>query len=255
MNSSPYDRSNVFAVDTATGQEVWSFEADSSIVSSPVISGEIVYITDTSGKLYALDKQNGTKKWEFSDTDGGIQSILAVTTDSISFVGSQKVYSINKDGNEIWNYDIGYNFTSDVAASKEELYVGSEDLITGIDLKNGTARWQIKTDDAAEGIPAISGKKIYIGDNSGKLYSIRRKNTNSTDKSENNTENQSVEDTNDDTQSPSGSEPPTNDDSGGEERENNLVWYGFLTVLATIIALISHFLNIVDKLKDWIRNF
>lgn len=77
-------------MDIATGQEVWSVEADSSIVSSPSISGEKVYIADTSGNLYALDKQNGTRKWAFSDADGGIQSTLAVTNDSISFVGSQK---------------------------------------------------------------------------------------------------------------------------------------------------------------------
>lgn len=194
MNSSPYNKSNFFAVDIATGQEVWSFEADSSIVSSPSISGENVYIADTSGNLYALDKQNGTRKWIFSDADGGIQSTLAVTNDSISFVGSQKVYCLNMNGNELWNYDIGYNSTSDVAASKEEIYIGSEDMITGIEIKNGTARWRIETEDAVEGIPAISGKKLYIGDNSGKLYSISEMNTNTPDEPEDNTENQSVED-------------------------------------------------------------
>lgn len=162
-------------------------------------------------------------------------------------------------GNELWNYDIGYNSTSDVTASKEEIYVGSEDVITGIELKNGTARWRIETEDAVEGIPAISGKKLYIGDNSGKLYPISGANTSTPNEPEDNTENQSVEDevkdSNDDTQPSSGTESPTNGGGSGEQRENNLVWYGLLTILATIIALISHFLNIVDKLKNWIRHF
>ena len=43
----------------------WTFKAAGPIVTSPAISGGVVYIGSMSGHLYAIDQQTGKEKWNF----------------------------------------------------------------------------------------------------------------------------------------------------------------------------------------------
>lgn len=69
----------VFAFDVEKKEKLWEFKSGESIfrcsayntdyrslLSSPTISGDIVYLGSGDGKLYALDIKNGEKKWEFN---------------------------------------------------------------------------------------------------------------------------------------------------------------------------------------------
>ncbi len=49
----------LFAYDTQTGAERWRFQADSAIQSDPQVRAGVVFITATSGNLYAVDATDG----------------------------------------------------------------------------------------------------------------------------------------------------------------------------------------------------
>lgn len=57
--------STVFAIDASTGEIKWSFLVESSTISGGccMVSGNVVYFGDVSGKLYALDAKNGNLLW------------------------------------------------------------------------------------------------------------------------------------------------------------------------------------------------
>jgi len=49
---------NVYALDAATGAEVWRFSTDGGITSSPVVVEGVVYVGDfngSSGAVFALE--------------------------------------------------------------------------------------------------------------------------------------------------------------------------------------------------------
>jgi len=70
---------NIYALDKLTGIKLWSYQigkalvsfipyqrGESSIVSSPAISGNTLYIGSDDGHLYGLDKRTGKKIWSYN---------------------------------------------------------------------------------------------------------------------------------------------------------------------------------------------
>ena len=41
----------------------WKFNAGAYLISSPAVVGDLVYIGSTDGRLYALDRESGAKRW------------------------------------------------------------------------------------------------------------------------------------------------------------------------------------------------
>src|SRR5215213_4361049 len=56
----------------------WKFRTTGRVLSSPVVSGDMVFVGSTDGQLYAIDKTNGTQRWKFA-TQGPIASSPAVS--------------------------------------------------------------------------------------------------------------------------------------------------------------------------------
>ena len=52
------------SVDRETGNNRWVFRTLTESVSTPTIVGDSILITDSTGKLYIIDKNNGNKQWE-----------------------------------------------------------------------------------------------------------------------------------------------------------------------------------------------
>ncbi|HEY1379659.1 MAG TPA: PQQ-binding-like beta-propeller repeat protein [Gemmataceae bacterium] len=67
----------VYALDRATGNEVWSFAADGKVDSSPVVAGARVYVASNDGNLYVLDLATG-REVQRVKLDGPISASPAV---------------------------------------------------------------------------------------------------------------------------------------------------------------------------------
>lgn len=52
--------------DVSSREELWRFQAEDGIVSSPVILGDRIYFGAQDGYFYALDRSNGKLLWRLS---------------------------------------------------------------------------------------------------------------------------------------------------------------------------------------------
>ena len=55
-----------------TGREQWRFETGQSVISSPVVSGGMVFVGSKDGGVYALDARTGDKRWRVAHRRGGL---------------------------------------------------------------------------------------------------------------------------------------------------------------------------------------
>jgi hypothetical protein len=91
--------SAVYAFEADTGKQAWSYQADGLIKSSPAVAGDVLFVGSDDGKLYALSTKTGQPQWQF-ETVGGIFSSPAVA-DGRVYVTSigGKTYALNVAGN------------------------------------------------------------------------------------------------------------------------------------------------------------
>ncbi|MDD5598930.1 MAG: PQQ-binding-like beta-propeller repeat protein [Victivallaceae bacterium] len=98
------EEGKIIALDVrAKGAPVWEFQTGralvspsgyrrggSQIVSSPAVSGEIIYLAAVDGFLYALNKKNGKKLWSYN---------LGAPAFSAPVVSGKMLYVLTYDGN------------------------------------------------------------------------------------------------------------------------------------------------------------
>ena len=95
----------LYALDAATGNEIWHFDTGDKIWSTPVVSGEAVYFGCFDHKLYALDTESGDELWQFA-AEGAIAATPLVF-DGTVYIGSfdRHVYAVDTaSGNLKWQF-------------------------------------------------------------------------------------------------------------------------------------------------------
>ncbi len=124
---------------------------------------------------YDTSSNPGKLKWSF--TTEGIVLSPVIGSDGTIYVGSysDKLYAINPDGTEKWNYTIGkYMVKSLAIGSDGSIYAGSTKGIFFALNPDGTEKWQFNTEGQVRSSPAIgSDGSIYFGTGSGSnLYHL-----------------------------------------------------------------------------------
>lgn len=95
-----------YALDTATGAEVWRYAMGDYI--GAVIHDETIYITSGSRCLYALDKRNGALRWvrQLGSPARG----SAAFADGKLYISADGVYALNsEDGAPLWYRNLEYD--------------------------------------------------------------------------------------------------------------------------------------------------
>jgi outer membrane protein assembly factor BamB len=100
----------------------------------------------------------------------------AIDSDGTIYVGSEdfKLYAINSDGSEKWNYAVAGGIPSSPTIGYDgTIYFGSYDNKLYAINPNGTEKWSFITGSLVYSSPTIgSNGTIYIGSYDGKLYAI-----------------------------------------------------------------------------------
>jgi outer membrane protein assembly factor BamB len=78
----------VYALDRATGKEVWSVPTDGKVDSSPVVAGDRVYVGSYDGRLYVLDLATG-KELQRIQLDGPVSASPAASGGCL-VIGTEK---------------------------------------------------------------------------------------------------------------------------------------------------------------------
>jgi outer membrane protein assembly factor BamB len=91
---------NVYALNGATGTQLWSFTTGGTVGSSPAVANGVVYVGSSDGNVYALNAATGTRLWSFA-TGGSVGSSPAVAN-GVVYVGSSdgNLYAFDLTGGQ-----------------------------------------------------------------------------------------------------------------------------------------------------------
>jgi hypothetical protein len=125
---------------------------------------------------YDTSENNGQLKWNYM-TGGGIrESSPAIGSDGTIYVASfdKKLYAINPDGTEKWNFWInGSGYSSPAIGFDGTIYVGGGNLKFWAINPDGTEKWNFTTGWSVLSSPAIGPDgTIYVGSSDNKLVMI-----------------------------------------------------------------------------------
>jgi len=166
---------NFYAVDAETGQLKWKFATGGErrftangvhgigpvtetmpdpfdvFLSSPVLSGGIVYFGSGDHNVYALDARTGTLQWKFGT--GDVVHATPAIADGVLYIGSwdRNLYALNaQNGSLIWKFQTG----DDPKAHNQIGIPGSAAIVGGVvlfgcrdghffavDAKTGQQKW------------------------------------------------------------------------------------------------------------------
>lgn len=104
---------DLIALDIANGEIVWETPAADWVWGTPTLSDGVIYYTDLSGFVYAVDAVTGDSIWAQSvQVPGSVDSAVLVVDDLI-FVASGdeetlsgSLTALNKDGEMVWQESI-----------------------------------------------------------------------------------------------------------------------------------------------------
>jgi outer membrane protein assembly factor BamB len=184
------EHSGVYASSAPTLQALaWKFRTGGRVLSSPAVSGGMVYVGSSDMRLYAVDRATGAERWHFA-TQGAIASSPAVQDGRVFFSSVDGfVYALDAaTGEERWRFATRgeRRFTApgihgaiprtermpdpfDVFLSSPTVvggivYVGSGDQhVYALDAATGAVRWSFATGDVVHASPAVSGGVVFIG--------------------------------------------------------------------------------------------
>jgi len=89
---------HVYAMDAATGKQLWSAEVDDEVISPPAIDAGVVYVRTNSGNVYAFDSNSGERKWAY---DQGNVPLLSLRGNGPLLAAHGVVMFGSDDGNVI----------------------------------------------------------------------------------------------------------------------------------------------------------
>jgi len=170
-----------FMSDTDAGDELWSFQVEDMVESSPTIVNGTVYVGSggfhgDEETVYAIDNLTGEVEWTFT-TENRFESSPFVANGSV-YIGDYDgyVYAIDAEsGEEEWTYQTDDGVHSSPVVTGGVLYVGSEDgNLYAIDAESGEEVWTFETDDDILASPAVTSSMVYIPSTDGTLYALDR---------------------------------------------------------------------------------
>jgi len=176
----------------------WKFRTEGRVISSPAVSGDVVFVGSTDQRLYAIDRATGAQRWRFA-TEGAIASSPAVA-DGLVIVSSAdgNVYAVDAvTGAERWRFrtrgerrftapgihgavprtermpDPFDVFLSSPTVVGGTVYIGSGDRhVYALDAATGAKRWEFATGDVVHAAPAVANGVVYIGSWDRNLYAL-----------------------------------------------------------------------------------
>ncbi|MBN1883318.1 MAG: PQQ-binding-like beta-propeller repeat protein [Deltaproteobacteria bacterium] len=177
-----------YAVDAATGDLVFQWEAKKCMISSATVADGVAYIPvydivsrEEISYLYAIDAKSGKLKWRYREDAMGWIYFPHVVDGVIYFGGDNSyVYALDSDtGKLIWKQKIriryrGRPHTATTPTVVDDiLYVGCKNKrLYAFDADTGKLLWRFKTGGPVCSSIIVEDDVIYFGSFDGYLYAL-----------------------------------------------------------------------------------
>ena len=167
----------VYAVDAATGQQIWHYPgAERDIWSTPIVSDDMVYVTSLDHNVYALDRANGEEVWS-KDMGATVAGTPTLVEDRL-YVGTfgNALYALDAaSGEDAWPAYQTSNWVWDGPAVQDGTlyFVDVGGTVYAVDAATGQKAWDPQKPGAAmRASPAVTPERLFSGDRSGNLFAL-----------------------------------------------------------------------------------
>jgi outer membrane protein assembly factor BamB len=159
--------------DKDSAQLAWTFETQSALWSSPLVSDGVIYQSSMDHHVYAIDAQTGRVIWE-EDLGAAVLDTPTETENSllVGTFGNQMVALDKNRGAQIWSFDTEAWVWGNPLVLDGNAYFGDVDgNIYIVDVNSGReVRDSVKLDGAVTASPVASEELIYFATETGTIY-------------------------------------------------------------------------------------
>jgi len=148
----------LYAVERATGAQRWRFATEGAIASSPAVANGLVYVSSADGNVYAVEAATGTKRWQFA------------TRGERRFTAPGIHGAVPRTERMPDPFDV---FLSSPTIVGNTLYIGSGDQhVYALDALTGAKQWEFAAGDVIHAAPAVVNGVVYVGSWDRNLYAL-----------------------------------------------------------------------------------
>ncbi|MBR1368442.1 hypothetical protein RJ53_02560 [Methanocalculus chunghsingensis] len=178
MVFTPGEEYHLFSLDAETGEEIWRnpLGIGEGTVSGAAVTDDLVFIGCMDGRLYAIDRMDGSTRWsrgvDIGRSNGnwhGLASTPAVWNDRVyvTSLSNGTLHAISTEGETLWRYETGgrtFAYTSPAYADGMIVFAGHRDdhLLIAVDAISGDEIWTTALDSQIRSSPVISGDTVYL---------------------------------------------------------------------------------------------
>jgi len=179
-------------------QVKWKFHTAGSVISSPAISGNMIYVGSTDGNFYAVDRESGKLKWKyeaksritsspavseglvyFGAYDGNLYAVEAVTGQlkwKFQTAGERRYAGKHLHGSqpaaETMPDPFDFYLSSPVVWNDAVFFGSGDGNVYALNAASGILKWKFKTGDVVHASPAIADGKLFVGSWDSYFYAL-----------------------------------------------------------------------------------
>ena len=164
---------HVSMVSMKTGKVRWTYDTGRA-EPSPAVIGDIAYVADEGGRVYAVDLKRRKTRWVFSGA--------AKITSSPTIVGQRlyigdyagRVHALNvRTGRRLWSGSAGTRVYGTVAVAQGRVFAPSVfSGLSALSAANGRLLWRIPTGSYMYSSPAYYRGRVYVGNYAGVVSAV-----------------------------------------------------------------------------------
>ncbi|HTL55303.1 MAG TPA: PQQ-binding-like beta-propeller repeat protein [Candidatus Limnocylindrales bacterium] len=120
----------VYALDVASGNALWCFQARGPFLQSPAVAESVVCAASTDGQLYGLEINSGKLAWRLAAGTGGLSAAPEIA-DGVIYIGTRSgdFLAVSVKGGRVrWRQSIGVPIRQTAAIDEGLVYITAEDL-------------------------------------------------------------------------------------------------------------------------------
>jgi outer membrane protein assembly factor BamB len=162
----------VVAIDCATGQRKWSFQAAGWTADGPTIDGDRVYIGSQDKHLYCLDRATGNVLWKF-ESPTWLASRVAVHGDRVYLpVHRGRLFQLDaKTGDVLWEFQPadeaerqGHIYSFPIVTDEAVYFAAGNGRVYAVNTYDGRLRWSLEASPGSEIYSDLStdGSRLFI---------------------------------------------------------------------------------------------
>ena len=170
-----------WALNLSDGHILWSFDTGDRITSAALVQADTIYIATWRGRIFALNRINGTQRWMYSlnlksnkNVVDGVSGSMALA-DGRLYVGDYRGLLLCIDalhGKMIWSYATAAQILATPVIASTRVYIGSADgNFYALDTRTGRPAWHYSTGEIRASA-SLANNHLFVGSLNGVVYAF-----------------------------------------------------------------------------------